>query len=386
MTANSPDAHRDENVTAPPSAAASSSPTPSIPTPQCPMSLRMNEMAAMLNAELADHPLYDGFEIQRFDDPEHGTGMVAFLSRRDDRTIDCYVEPGLTLDRRMYGIGHGVRSWNEIDFDQASLEVAEDGVAAQVRFLDVDGNAIEISIDDRDGAARGRGALLAPVGAGIDTPVSLMLVWMPQFDLVRDVPGRSPAIRIGGEEAAVGRLPGGALHRRHLIKYAARLRVIEFNRDMDAPATAGGPGEVKVTGPDSEFGAGVSAISAEAAGSAARVTFRPPFPDLLRLDAGVERSGEWRIGVDGQVLTGGTWTATGAPDRAEVHLNVTRRWRPRWLPWLMRAVTTLLPVFRRWPTTYAWSATMPAVGGPMRSGWVRTGTDDAARYRAATNS
>ncbi|MFW7415858.1 hypothetical protein [Demequina sp. SO4-18] len=381
MNASSQDAHAGGRRAAP-MPPTSSDPGPSDPTPMCPMSLRMNVMAAMLNAELADHPLYDGFEIQRFDDPDHGTGTLAFLSRREDHAIDCYVEAGLALDRRMYGIGGGVRSWNETEFEAAVLEVDEDGVAAQVRFTDVEGNLVEISIDDRDGRARSRGALLAPVGAGIERPVSLMLVWMPQFDLVRDVSDRAPVIRIGGEDVAVGRLPGAALHRRHLIKYAAGLRVIEFNRDMDAPATVGGPGEAELD----DSGTGLRSVSASAGESVARVSFRPAFPDLLRLDAGVERSGEWRIGVDGQALTGGTWTATGAVDRAEVHLDVTRRWRPRGLPWLMRAVTRALPVFRRWPTTYAWRTTLPTVGGPMRSGWVRTGTDDAARYRGATGS
>ncbi|WP_152650290.1 hypothetical protein [Demequina aestuarii] len=342
----------------------------------------MNEMAAMLNAELADHPLYDGFEVQRFDDSEHGTGMVAFLSRRADRTIDYYVEPGLRLDRRMFGIGGGLRSWNETKFAAAALEVAEDGVTAHVAFTDVDGRPVEIVIDDRDGRPRRRGALLAPVGDGIDQPTSLMLVWMPQFDLVRDVRDHEPVIRIDGDDASVGRLPGAALHHRHLIKYAAGLRVIEVNRDLDAPATAGGPGSVELA----RDGTAVSAITATTGDTVARIAFRPAFPDLRRVDAGDEHAGEWRIGVDGCTLTGGTWTVAGAADRAEVHLAVTRRWRPRGLPWLMRTVTTVIPVFRRWPTSYAWRATMPSVDGPMRSHWERIRREDGAGYRKATGS
>ncbi|MFN3865927.1 MAG: hypothetical protein ACK4MD_04345 [Demequina sp.] len=351
--------------------------------PSCPMSLRISQMAAMLNAELADHPVYDGLELQRFDDTQHGHGMVAFLSRRDDRTVDYYVERGLRLDPKMYGIGGGTRSWNEVDFPVAILEVSGDGVAAEMTFTDVDGRLIEIAIDDRDGNARSRGALLAPVGAGIDRPGSLMLVWMPQFDLVRDVPDQAPMIKIDGEDVSVGRLPGAAVHRRHLIKYAAPLQVVEFNRDMDAPATSGGPGEADL----SESGTEVSALTAKAGAHVARVAFRPHFPDLRRLDAGEERSGEWRIGVDGRTLTGGTWTAVGAVDRAEVHLRVTRKWRPRSLPLLMRAVTTAMPVFRRWPTSYSWHATLPTLGGPMRSRWERSGDGhNGESYRRATGS
>lgn len=353
--------------------------------PSCPMSLRMDQMAAMLNAELADHPLYDGFELQWFDDSEHGTGMLAFLSRREDRTIDYYVQDGLRVHRGAYGIGGGIRSWNVIDFDEAALEVAEDGVVARAVFADVDGRAIEIAIDDRDGEARQRGALLAPVGAGIDAPSSLMLVWMPEFDLVRAGGDKPPVIRIDGDEAAVGRLPGAGLHRRHLIKYAAKLRVVEFNRDRDAPATIeGGAGEAELSADPAGHGRGVSSVTATLDDHIARVSFRPPFPDLRRLDAGEQRTGQWRIGVDRRVLTGGSWRVTAAADRAEVHLDVTRPWRPHALPWLMRVVTTVLPVFRRWPTSYAWRATVPAAGGTTRARWERSGAHTGAAYRDAT--
>ena len=50
-----------------------------------PLSLTVDPLAAMLNCELADHPVYDGLELQWFDDDVHGTGMLAFLSRREDR-------------------------------------------------------------------------------------------------------------------------------------------------------------------------------------------------------------------------------------------------------------------------------------------------------------
>jgi hypothetical protein len=56
-------------------------------------------------------------------------------------------------------------------------------------------------------------------------------------------------------------------------------------------------------------------------------------------------------------LTGGTWRATRDGDEVHLALEVTRRWRPGPLPPLMRTVTSLVPVFRRWPTTYRWSAT-----------------------------
>jgi len=203
-----------------------------------PFSLHLDELACMLNAELADHPVYDGVELQWFDDAVHGTGMLAFLSRRADRRVDYYQQRGLRLDRSGYAIGGGTGSWTEIDFAVARLVVGEEGVDAEARFADVDGRLIEIRVDDRDGRPRQRGGLLAPVSAAIERPTSLLLVWLPHFDLVR-VAGRPPMVRIDGEEVSTGRLPGRRLHRRHLIKYAAPVVTILVNPTHDGAQPAG---------------------------------------------------------------------------------------------------------------------------------------------------
>ncbi|WP_225753709.1 hypothetical protein [Actinotalea sp. Marseille-Q4924] len=268
------------------------------PAPLVPHSLRIDGVGAMLNAELADDPVYDGVELQSFDDDTHGTGMLVFLSRRADRSVDYYVQRGLRLDAAGYRIGGGTRSWTETEFDVARLQVAADGVLAEVRFTDVDGRAVEVHVDDRDGRPRRRARLLAPVSAGIVQPGSLLMVWMGGFDLVR-VAGRAPVIRIGGRTASIGRLPGALLHRRHLVKYATALCSVELDRDGDAPAGAGGTGEVEVTAD----GSAVRRVTAARDGHAARVTFDPPFPDLRTLPDGNRSGGRWTIEIDGSRVT-----------------------------------------------------------------------------------
>ena len=53
-----------------------------------PRPLRVSSIAAMLNVEFADDPVYSAIELQWFDDDEHGTGMLAFLTRRDTDRVD----------------------------------------------------------------------------------------------------------------------------------------------------------------------------------------------------------------------------------------------------------------------------------------------------------
>jgi hypothetical protein len=53
----------------------------------------------------------------------------------------------------------------------------------------------------------------------------------------------------------------------------------------------------------------------------------------------------------------------------------------------MRVATTVVPTFRRWPTTYRWTARIALGPAPaMTAGWERTSPDRGAAYRRATGS
>ena len=346
-----------------------------------PFGLRIEPIARFLNCELVDDPHYDGLEVQWFDDPLHGSGLLVFLSLRADRRVDFYIERGLRLDPAMFSIGAGVGAWTETRFEQARLAIADDGVDAAVRFTDVAGRRIEIRVDDRDGRRRRRSALLAPVGAATDDPQSLLLVHLRGFDLVR-TSKEPPVVRIDGRVAATGRLPGQALHHRHLVKYAGPLAVAQVNPVRDgAPADTGGD-VTEQWADDALVG-----LAAEQAGHRAWLRFRPGVPDLAGLVDGEQRDGRWTIEVDGTRLTGGTWDVRRSGGTAHVTMAVTERWQPGRLPLLMRIVTTVMPTFRQWPTTYRWSATVPLAGhGVMTAAWERTSDDRGDAYRRTTGA
>jgi hypothetical protein len=354
-----------------------------LPAPLAPFDLHVQTIPRLLNAELADHPVYDSFEVQHHDHPERGTGMLLFLSRRADRLVDYYVEPGLVVDRGAFGLGAGTGSWNETTFDVSTLEVHPDGVVADVRFRDVAGREIRISYDDRDGRPRRRAQLLlAPVSAGIDHPTSMLFVLLHGFDLVR-THHRGAGVHIDGRPVSTGTLPGRRLHRRELVKYAAPLTVVTFNRQMEGPLPADHAGaEVEVSDDGRLF-----ALAARGDDHTARLELEPPLPDARDLAVGGTATGTWRLVVDGRHdLTGGPWQVTRRGSTAELGLDVTRRWKPGPLPLLERIVTRVVPTFRRWPTTYRWRATVDLEGATVRSGWERTGGDRGTTYRRLTRS
>jgi hypothetical protein len=263
--------------------------------------LRADTCAAMLNFEIADHPVYDGLELQWFDDAAHGTGMLAFLGRRDSHVFDYYAQRGLRLDPGDYQIGAGTGAWVETDIADALLEISDDGVHAAADFTDVDGRRIEVRIDDRDGRRR-RGGLLAPVSASIESPSSLFLVWLPAFDLVR-TGGHPPVLRIDDADLKVGKLPGERLHRRRLIKYAAPVASIQVMPDPRSD----GPAELQPLRPARD---GIAEAAVD--GGTVRLAFHPPLPDLTALPDGARRDGSWSV------------SATGSPDGRAV-VRRTRR-------------------------------------------------------------
>ncbi len=352
--------------------------TRSIP---CPFALRSERIGALLNCELADDPHYSGLEVQRFDDQVHGTGLLVFVQRTEDRLVDYYRTPGLHLDRSTYELGAGIGAWEEREFAPGVLEIDERGVTCDVAFDDVAGRRIEVVIDDRSAEPRATGRLLAPVGAEIDHPVSLMLVHLHGFDLVR-TGSTPPVVRIEGRAAATGALPGRALHGRELIKYAAPLTVLSVNPAEDGPLrhVSEGPGVRLVDD-------GVSELLAGEGAHRGRLAFRPSFPDVLAVPDQHERTGRWRVfAADVPPLTGGEWRVRRDGDVVDIEVEVTEGWRPGPLPPLPRLVTTVLPVFRRWPTTYRWSGRVTRGATPhLRGAWERTG-GDAGSYSRATGS
>jgi hypothetical protein len=352
----------------------------------CPFDLTVEAIDRFVNCELADHPVYDSLELQWFDDEVHGRGMLAFLSHRDDRRVDYYVTPGLRLDRSSYEIGGGTGVWLETTFEAERLEVGPEGVVVDVRFRDRDGREVEVRLDDRDAGPRRTGELLAPVGTGIEAPVSLALVVLRDFDLVRRT-ATPPRIRLAGEDVATGVLPGATVHRRHLVKAAAPLVVATVCRSGTRVLPT-----VDATDPEAVLldptGGGVAGVTATDGTYVARLTLQPPLPPLGDLPDGTATTGTWRTQLDGRPLTGGTWRAQRHGEQVELGLDVTEPWQPpRGLPPLLRFVTRVMPTFRRWPTTYRWRADVDLQEPPrMVSRWERVGDDRGERYRKVTRS
>lgn len=350
-------------------------------TPAHPFRIQTDLLDRMINFEIADDPHYSGLEMQAFDDPAHGKGHLVFLIRRQDGRCDVYAEPQLRVDRSNYEIGNGLGTWSETEFDMAHLTFDGDGVRADVGFTDIADRRIEVHIVDHTPRGRRTAAFLAPMGADIDQPRSLPLVWMSRFDLLR----RSrpePFVEIDGRRATTGRLPMEPLIGRRLIKVASDLFVVSLNPAISDPTALDEPEpERRIIGDAGSTGGLVAAAGSHQV----RLLFDPGFPAL---QPGTEPAeGDWTVEVDGTNLIGGLWRLLRIDSRHRIVLDVTRGWQPRGLPVLMSIVTRVAPVFRTWPTTYRWIAEIGhGEDTTMTSRWTRTTDARGESYRTMTGS
>jgi hypothetical protein len=347
-------------------------------SPLHPFGLHIDPLERMLNFEISDDPHYSGLEIQWFDDPRHGRGILVFLNRRTDGKTDVYFERALRLNPTNYAVGNGLGEWVETEFATARLEVDDYTVRADVQLTDTAGRSVEVHVGDRTPRGRRYAAFLAPMGAAVAEPTSLPLIWMSRFDLMRRS-GPKPVVLIDGRHARLGRLPAEALTGRRLIKVTSDLCAVHVCRARPDPTPLADDGEA------TQDGTATKSVVERSGGHEVRLELDPPFPDL-NADP-VSASGAWSISIDRVCVINGTWHMRPGDRETQVDLEVTEGWRPKGLPLLMSIVTRVAPVFRTWPTTYRWTGRIAHGEVPtMTSNWSRTDDEHGESYRALTGS
>jgi hypothetical protein len=355
-----------------------------------PFSIAVEPMERLLLVNLERDPdsVYAGFEPQAFDDEVHGRGLIVLAWRRDGR-VDLYHQGGLRLDPSGYDIaGGGLHAMHERAFDGAWFEVRDTGVDADVRFHDADGRRIEITVRELGAGPRARIALLAPMGSAATAPSALPLVLLRDFSFVRRA-GSEVRVAIDGREHAVDRLPIPIERQSvYFVRYARSPLIARLNPAHDGPVAtldAGRSGTqvlpeaVGETGVEVRHLGGAAAIARlerRSAGQSVRLDLDPPFPNLLDLADGADLAGAFTITSDPSLgRVAGTYRASRSGDAVRIAMTPSGGWRPAERRWSIRLVYAVAPVFRRWPTTYAWSAELDLTAGvdapTMRSRWER---------------
>lgn len=336
-----------------------------------PISLYHDPMERLLVANFSDDPVYNGLEIQVYDDPAKGSGL-ALLMYRIDGKLDWYLTPGLTLDKEAAAVGSGLGEWVTQGFS-GHLDIGADEVKAGVDLTLHDG--VPLHFEMAEARRRGPGIdLLAPLGVGIEKPQFLPLFYMYGLDLVARR-GSRVELSIGGEERKLDRVPVPIPYNGrfcYLMRHCADPFIVRIN-EADDPGWWVTPAEADALGCRFHERSGYSELEqmhVDAGGHTIWVRYDPPLPDLLALRGGSTVDGRMGIGADDALIIGARYTVRGGDDVTDMEVQPVDDWTPPGNT-LVRLTLRMFPsFFRTWPKTYRWYGTVGS-DGVVNSRWER---------------
>jgi hypothetical protein len=338
-----------------------------------PFCLRLTAPVRLMLLTLRDDPVYADLEVQWARRPDTGKeGMVLIAVRRRDGSADVLVQSGLGLSRADYEIAAGLASFSAASFEPARFDITAAGVHVDLGVRLPDGRHLTLSVHEARTSPRPLVRMLAPAGQSMTSPAFFPFFWMDDIWFLR-WRGARVAIAVDGAPRSVLRV--GAPWR--LARYAvAPMTALWCEQQSSVSLIDVGdePGCHDVEGTRVHVGAGpaLQQISVTRDERSLGVTFDPPVPDIATLDEG-RVGGRFTMWADGRAQLGGHYTMSRSGQQGQVRLDVDQPWDPGPQPAVAAAVFRLLSVFRTWPTTYRWDASVDLGSTPavITSGWTR---------------
>jgi hypothetical protein len=358
-----------------------------------PITLELSPIRRLLIIDVADDPTYRTLEPQVLAGP-NGDGLV-LLAYRHDGHVELYAPSERDVDPSGYdGLGQGLLGIDHAAFELARFEVAEDGLQLDLALATPNGRRFDLRLHEHLAGPRDRFAALAPVGGAFDAPAFFPFLWLPGMSFV-PVRGTEVDVRVDGKARSVPRLPLPVGGRRCLMaRYDPDVLVCQLNPDSvhvprRVPAHGSrqsGVSGVDIVEVDGRFG--IAAVRVARGGHTCAAVLDPPLPDVRSLPAPTRRSGVILLQADHTTELRGRYELHRADDRVDLVIEGFGPWRTR-LRRPLLAVLFRLPVFRRWPTTYRWHATLDLNATPherLTSRWARGQTPAASAPRRGRSS
>jgi hypothetical protein len=346
-----------------------------------PVTLELGPIRRLLVMDVADDPTYRALEPQILD--ACGGVEVVLLAYRHDDHVELYAEKDSRVDPSGYdGLGRGLLGIYRTAFDAARFEVTDDGLKVDVAFTAPNGCRVDLHIREHLNGRRDHFPVLAPVGGTFATPAFFPFLWLPGMSFV-PVRGTEVTLRVNGQQRTIRRLPLPVGKRRCLMaRYDPDVMVCQLNPNwVTNPPMAPAPG----TGTSQDEGldiveeggrAGIAGVQVRRGDHTCAVRLDPPLPDPRALAPSARVQGTVTLQADGTTELQGRYELARTDGRAHLVINRIGPWRTRQRRPLL-GVLFRLPIFRRWPTTYHWRATLDlsaAPGSGWTSRWSRVGT------------
>jgi hypothetical protein len=328
-----------------------------------PITLELSPIRRLLIVDVADDPTYRTLEPQVLERP--GGHDLVLLAYRHDGHVELYAPEGVGVDPSGYdGLGEGLLGIHHAPFGQARFEVTDDGLQLDLALVAADGRRFDLHLHEHLAGRRDRFPVLAPVGGAFDAPTFFPFLWLPGLSFV-PVRGSVVDVRVDGEVRRVPRLPLPIGGRRCLMaRYDPDALVCQLNPDSirETPRVAltagsGASGDAGAEIVEVADGHGVASVWVARDGHTCAALLDPPLPDVRSLPVPTSLSGAVLLQADGVTELRARYELTRSDDRVDLVIEGFGPWRTRSRRPLL-ALLFRLPIFRRWPTTYRWQATL----------------------------
>ena len=338
-----------------------------------PLTLNEEPMERLLVASFKDDPEYEGIEPQLFDDSTSGKGLKILMYRKD-RTVDVYYETGVRFDEKTFTIGDGPGYTAETVMSPSRFAISENGVDIDIAFKDKSGRNVKILIKENTRNINPF-PFLAPMGDNVKDPNKLFAVYMKEFDFVRRE-GTTTRVTIGDRELQPASFPISRDGQKvYLMRYASSLVIGEINASVTKPLVIedATPGIVRsgdlnmMINEENE----VQSCWVNSKSERIELKFSKGFPNLLTLPQNRKVKGSWQYAVSGEVLFGGSYSLLRDNSKVYIELDVTKKWKPRHIPFSFRVFTGIVRMFRVWPVSYQWNAAVDLDKMSVESQWQR---------------
>ena len=364
-----------------------------------PFSLRLTPPVRLLLFSVSDDPVYCDVEVQWVDDARWGGSGAVVLAVRHDGTADVHVDERLQVPREDYEIGAGIAAFVSRPMSPCRFDITDQGAQVELGLRLADGRPMSLSVHEARRTPRPLVRMLAPAGHAMENPRFLPFFWMDDIWFLR-WRGARVQVHIGDEAPRVVRV--GAPWR--LARYASAPMTalwceagtapvpsvpdstgehsLESSASGNVTGASGAPDDMHERGFSAsstirvvEDGgqAAVLAINVHREAASLEIRFDPPFPDVSSIGPS-PWEGRWTAWASGRAQFGGTCRAERDGDQLGLVMTVDAPWDPGPQPFVASWVFRALAVFRTWPTTYLWHATVDLSTDPpsMASTWTRT--------------
>jgi len=338
-----------------------------------PLTLNEEPLSRLLVADFKDDPEYEGIEPQMFDDTTAGKGLKILMYRKD-RKVDVYWQPGVHFDEETFKIGAGLGFAAETDMSPSRFDITENGVDIDIAFKDRYGRIVHMLIKENTRNINPF-PFLAPVGNDVKDPNKLFAVYMKEFDFVRRE-GTIVHVTVGDRELTPAGFPISRERQKvYLMRYASSLVIGEINASVTKPYVLENisPGTVS-TGDLSMMINEENEVQncwINSKSDRIELKFSRGFPNLLTLPQNRKVNGSWQYVVSGEVLFGGRYSLLRDDRQVYIELDVTKKWKPRNIPFSFRIFTGIVRMFRVWPVSYRWNATVDLGNMSVDGKWIR---------------